>query len=394
MQGSTEVQGVYLASLDDPKGKRIVATDARAVFSPPDTLLFLRQGTVLAQRFDVNSAALVGEPVRLAERVLTEGAFNAAALTASTTGLIAYREGSGNELRWVDRTGRSLGVLTHDPAPQNCPEISPDGQHVALDRSVAGNRDIWIMELSRNVGRRFTFDAAIDATPVWSPDGARLAFRSLRTGVNQIYIKAANGAGTEEHIPAGAKESVGLADWLNDGKTLLISVLTPATSLDLLTYSLTDRTMVPVANTPFEEREGQFSPDGKWLAFASNESGRMEIWVQAYPNAGQKWQVSTNGGSQPRWKGDSRELFYIAANGALMAAPFTASPATKSGSASVRIQTPVALFTPLITTAQGGFIRQQYAVSKDGNRFLLNAIAEDAANAPVTIISNWRGLAR
>jgi eukaryotic-like serine/threonine-protein kinase len=388
VQGSTEVQGIYFASLDDPKGKRLMSSDARAVLTAPNTLLFLRQGSVFAQRIDETSGTLSGEPAKLADRVMFDGAFNTAAVTASATGLIAYREGSENELTWVDRSGKPLGVVPFpDPAPLNCPEISPDGTRVAMDRTVNGNRDIWLIELDRKVARPFTFDTGIDATPLWSPDGTRILFRSNRTGTNQLYVKAANGATPEERVPA-SEMSIGVSDWSRDGNVILFTALDPATSLDLWAYSIADRKATPVVRSPFEEREGQFSPDGKWLAFASNESGRMEVWVQAFPQSGEKWQVSTSGGWQPRWRHDGRELFYVAANGSLMAATFAAS------NGRVQTGTPAALFHPRLSTAQGGLIRHQYAVSADGQRFLLNAVADEAANAPVTIIANWRALTR
>jgi serine/threonine protein kinase/Tol biopolymer transport system component len=388
VQGSTEVQGIYLASLDDPKGKRLMSSDARAMFMAPDTLLFLRQGTVLGQRLDLTSGALSGEPLKLADRVMFDGAFNTAALTASTTGLIAYREGSENELAWVDRSGKSLGVVPMtDPAPQNCPEISPDGKRVAIDRTVNGNRDIWLFDLERKVPRKFTFDSGIDATPLWSPDGTQIVFRSNRTGTNQLYVKAVNRDTPEERLPA-SEMSIGVSDWSRDGKIILFMAVDPATSLDLWAYSIADRKSRPVVKSQFEDREGQLSTDGKWLTFATNDSGRMDVFVQAFPDAGERFAVSTSGGSQPRWRRDGRELFYIAANGSLMAATFSAAGGR------VQIGTPTALFHPRISTAQGGLLRHQYAVSVDGQRFLLNAVAEEAAKAPITIIANWHGPAR
>lgn len=258
---------------------------------------------------------------------------------------------------------------------------------MAIDRTVNGNRDIWLIELARPVAHRFTFDTGIDATPIWSPNGTQIAFRSNRTGINQIYVKATNSAAPEERVPA-SELGIGVSDWSRDGRVILFVALDPATSLDLWAYSTADRKATPVVRSPFEERDGQFSPDGKWLAFATNESGRMEVWVQAFPQASEKWQVSTSGGSQPRWRRDGRELFYIAANGSLM------STVSATSNGRVQTSTPTALFHPRISTAQGGLLRHQYAVSGDGNRFLLNAVAEEAANAPVTIIANWRGLSR
>jgi Tol biopolymer transport system component len=359
------------------------------VFAPPDTVLFLRQGTAFAQRLDLTAGELEGDPVEVARQIMFDGAFNAAAIT-SGHGLIAYRTGSGNELLWVDRAGKSLGVVQAiAPSSQYSPEISPDGRRVALDRTVNGNRDIWVLDLSREVASRFTFDTGIDATPIWSPDGARIAFRSNRTGVNQIYVKAAGGVAAEERLPT-FDLGVGVSDWSRDGRTLLFGALDPATSLDLWALPIGgDGTPFPVAQTPFEERDGQLSPDGRWVAYTSNASGRPEVYVQAFPEAAERWQVSTGGGSQPRWRGDGAELFYVAAGGMMTAVSF----AVNATAASPSTGTPIALFPARIVSAQGGLLRHQYAVTADGQRFLLNAVAEDAANAPVTVVANWPGFA-
>src|SRR5262249_39065850 len=197
------------------------------------------------------------------------------------------------------------------------------------------------------------------------------------------------GSGVEERIPI-ADLSVGVSDWSSDGRTILFTALDSVNALDLWTIPAVGdpRTPVPVARTPFEERDGQFSPDGKWLALASNESGRLEVYVQPFPQSGAaRHRISTAGGTQPRWRRDGRELYFLGADGAIMAVPVTLSPA------GVTSGTPAPLFNPRITTAQGGLLRHQYSVSADGSRFLVNAVSEEAANAPINIILNWRGLA-
>jgi Tol biopolymer transport system component len=308
-------------------------------------------------------------------------------ISASTSGLIAYRSGSANELIWTDRAGNPTGSPIAHSDPPNCPELSPDGRWIAFDRTVNGNRDVWLLELARNVTRRFTFDSGIDATPIWSPDGNRIAFRSNRTGVNQIYLKATTGGtGSEERLPL-SDLSVGVSDWSTDGQTLLFVVVDPKTTIDLWAIRLDgDRKPFVVANTPFEERDAQFSPDGKWIAYASNESGRMEIYIQGFPQPGQKFQVSTTGGTQPRWRHDGRELFFVGAGGAMMASSVNAK-----GGTTIDTGAPAVLFPARLFPAQGGLLRHQYAVNADGSRFLLNAVAESTANAPITVIANWRG---
>ena len=389
VQGNAKVQGVYLASLDQPKGRRLFESGTRAVFAPPSTLLFLQQNTLLAQRFDAAAGALAGEAVRISDSIASDAAFNSSAISASDTGLIAYRAGSANELSWVDRAGKTMQILTFaEHGPQNCPELSPDARRVAMDRTVGGNRDIWIYELTRSIATRFTVQGGIDATPIWSPDGKWILYRSNRAGTNQLYLKPAIGVGAEENLKTGDLSS-GAGDWSPDGKTILFSVADPATGIDLWGLRLEgDRKPFPVVKTSFEERDPQFSPDGKWIAFASNESGRPEVYVQAFPAAEGKTQVSSSGGTQARWRRDGRELFYVASDGMLMAVPIGA---TRPGQP-IEAGAPAPLFRARVSSAGGGLLRQQYTVSADGKQFLINAISEEAARAPITIIANWRGL--
>jgi serine/threonine protein kinase len=390
IQGGPETLGVYLASLDDVKGRRLVATDTNGLLEPPDRLLFLRQGTLFSQRFDMAAGSLVGDPTVVAEQLAYDSAFNIAAMSASSAGVIAYRAGSagGQQLVWLERGGKQSDLIRlGESAAQNCPELSPDGRRIALDRTVNGNRDIWILEPARNVETRFTFDSAADATPIWSPDASRVVFRSVRSGTWDLYQKPASGAGSEERILATQHYKVP-ADWSSDGRFLLYATQDPTTNLDLWAMPLEgDRKPFPVVKTIFEEREGQFSPDARWVAYASNESGQFQIYAQSFPDAaGGKWQVSTTGGVQPRWRRDGKELFYLAPDGTLMAVPMVPPAAGRS----VEAGSPVKLFSTSINAGQGGMLRQQYAVSSDGQRFLINAVPEAAAVAPITIVLNWK----
>jgi Tol biopolymer transport system component len=289
----------------------------------------------------------------------------------------------------VDRTGKTVQVLAFAEAgPQNCPELSPDGRRVAMDRTIGGNRDVWIYELPRSIATRFTVEGVIDATPIWSPDGRSVLYRSNRTGINQLYIKPATGVGAEEHLKT-SDLATGVGDWSPDGKTILFSLVDPAAGVDLWAVRLEgDRKPFPVVKTAFDERDPQFSPDGKSIAFVSYESGRAEVYIQAFPNAEGKLQVSSGGGTQPRWPRGGRELFYVAADGMMMAVPIGDTSAGQP----IEAGTPVPLFRARVSTAGGGVLRQQYTVTADGKRFLINAISEEAAAAPITIIANWRGL--
>ena len=236
----------------------------------------------------------------------------------------------------------------------------------------------------RGGSTRLTFDASSDTTPLWSPDGTRIAFTSNRTGAYDLYVKPSNGSGAEERI-VDSPNTKQAQDWSRDGRWLVYYEVKPAAGRDLWVVDMAraDRTPRVVANTPAEETLAQFSPDGRWVAYQTNESGRFEVVVQPFPGAGGKWQVSTAGGVAPRWRADGRELYFLAPNATMMAVPVTAA------GTSFETGTPVALFPTRIV--EGGTVTQnraQYAVARDG-RFLINQPVADATAAPITLILNW-----
>jgi len=385
-----ETRGVYISQLEGSETRRLLDADAPAVYDSSGHLLFVRQGTLFAQRFDPDRLTLTGTASSLDEQVMFDAGLNLAALSTSAAGPIVYRAGSAGGIRrqliWFDRSGKNVGrVGDADSAGLGNPSHSPDGQRVALQRTVNGNQDLWLLEVARGVLTRFTFDAANDANPTWSPDGRRIVFASNRKGAYDLYQKPATGAGSEELLLTTPQNKV-VADWSRDGRFLLYRSPDPKTSYDIWALPLDGaRKPFPVVQTNFEERDGQFSPDGKWIAYQSNESGRFEIYVQPFPGPGGKWQISTNGGAQVRWRGDGKEVFYIALDDRLMAAPIRLAP---DGQA-VEAGTPV----PLFTTRAGGAVQfpftQQYLVSPDGQRFLMNTVTEEATS-PITVLLNWK----
>jgi Tol biopolymer transport system component len=266
-------------------------------------------------------------------------------------------------------------------------ELSPDGNRVAVNRSVNGNFDVWLIDVARGIPTRFTFDAAPDLRPVWSPDGTHIAFQSPRKGVVNLYWKLSSGAGSDELLLESDQEKVA-NDWSSDGRFLLFSNSDPQTSSDLWVLPFFgDKKPFPFLKTPFEERNGQFSPDGKWIAYQSNESGRFEIYIQPFPGPGGKFQISTDGGAQPRWNKNGKEIFYVSLDSKMMVAPVKLSPDGQS----LETSAPVTLFP--VRIAEGtlpGVARQQYAVSSDGQRFLVNLAADEGAVSPITLIYNWK----
>jgi Tol biopolymer transport system component len=329
----------------------------------------------VAQRLDLERKALTGDPVILAD--------SAAGVSVSTTGLVAYRSGeiNGRQLAWFDRMGKALGTVGESGALSS-PELSPDGRRIAIDRAIQGNRDVWLMDVARGAFTRFTFDAAADGFPLWAPDGSRIAFESARTGSWDIWLKPSSGVGMEERI-LGTPSNEWPLDWSMDGRFLLYYQDGGKTGADLWALPMTgdDRAPIAVANTRFEETTGEFSPDGRWVAYETNESGRFEIIVQPFPNPTGKWQVSTSGGMRPRWRADGSELYFVALDGKLMAAPVAAKPSAFEAG------TPVTLSLTPIRGLVGAVPKHQYVVSPDG-RFLINTEL-DGADAPITLIQNW-----
>ncbi len=305
----------------------------------------------------------------------------------SGAGVVAYRSGerASRNLTWVDRTGKIVGMAGEPDANDLLwPELSPEGRRVAMQRTVQGNPDIWLLDLARGGRTRLTLDAARDTNPLWSPDGMRLAFGSNRTGTFDLYVKPSNGSGAEERL-VNSPNTKAPQDWSRDGRWLVYYEVNPTSGPDLLALDMTsqDRTPRVVTNTPATEVLAALSPDGRWVESQTNESGRFEVVVQSFPDAGGKWPVSTAGGAAPRWRADGKELYFLAPDATMMAVRVTVA------GTSFEAGTPVALFPTRIV--DGGTVainRPQYAVARDG-RFLINQPVGDATAAPITLILNW-----
>jgi Tol biopolymer transport system component len=379
--GPLESQGIYVGSLDSMETSRLLDAESAPVFAPPDFVLFARQGAVVAQRVNMTTLQTIGDPVPVARQVATpQGTVASVALSASTTGPVAYRPDAGErQLQWVDRSGRQIGVIGgSDPAQPSEVRLSPDGGTVAMHRMVSGNLDVWLQETARDARRRFTTDPAREYGIVWSPDSSRIIFGSTRKkGVVDLYERSVSGAGAET-ILLESPESKNLYDWSSDGRWIVFATQSPKTARDLWALAMdgekNEKTPIAVAQTMSEEREARFSRDGRWIAYESNESGRFEIYAQPFPGQGGKSQISTGGGTFPRWHRDGRSLFYLDQANRVMTVSVTPNgPKVEAG-------TPVALF-PL---PQGA----AFEVSPDGQRFLINEITKEPS--PITILLNWK----
>jgi dipeptidyl aminopeptidase/acylaminoacyl peptidase len=300
------------------------------------------------------------------------------ALSASAAGPVAYRPTAGErQLRWVDRSGRQVGVLGGpDSAQPGYARLSPDGRSVALIRMDNGNADVWLMETARDARQRITLDPAREFMPIWSPDSSGIVFGSTRKGGVDFYEGSVSSPGAER-VLLESPENKNAWDWSPDGRWILYSALTPNTARDLWVLPLEgERTPVAVAQTAAEETNARFSPDGRWIAYQSNESGQHEIYVQPFPGSGVRSQISTGGGTRPQWarNGKGLFLFYLDQSDRVTTVPVTPNgPRVEPG-------TPVALFRLPRGAA--------YEAAPDGQRFLINEITKEPS--PITVLLNWK----
>jgi eukaryotic-like serine/threonine-protein kinase len=304
---------------------------------------------------------------------------------------LVYLSGSGvqqQELAWLDRSGKRLGTLAKTGFIRN-PAISPDDRAVAVSfrDPQTGTADIWLADVARNAISRFTSVVGAGSGadfPAWSPDGKRIAFsiRPPDSVQRNLYSQVANGTGQPELLAHATGSDMGPYSWSQDGKFIVYAQGTGKTKRDIWLLPLEgDRKPVPYLNTPANEDFPQFSPDSRWMAYASDESGQNQVYIQAVPQNGTRVQVSAAGGSQPRWRRDGKELFYISADQKMMAAPIQAS------NASIEAGTPKALFEGAPEPSQGVYVYQPTA---DGQRFLVTAPLNEGASPRLTVVLNWR----
>jgi serine/threonine protein kinase len=387
--GPDAVAGVYLGAVGDGQVTRLIGADALGGYAAPGWLTYIQDGTLLARRLDLRNRVLEGDPVVIADDVWYAASFNnrASGFSASHSGVMAYRTviQPRRQLIWFDRRGAPLGPIGPADATLTSPVVAPDGRRVAVGRTVQRQMEVWILDALRAV--RFTFGATGSTTrfPLWSSDGARVAY--TRSGITDggRFVKSSNGAGTETPVSPTAAPGVsfnGMTDWSEDGRFILAD----KAPLDIWVIPTDGGQPFPFIDaTPYAERLAQFSPDGRWVTYQSNESGRAEIYIRPFPPASGQWPVSTAGGTQPRWSADGREIYWIAPDAKLMAAPVRMVGTT------VNVGAPVVLFQTRIY--RGGAEnpeRGQYDVAADG-RFLINTVIDDSAPPPITVVQHWRG---
>jgi serine/threonine protein kinase/Tol biopolymer transport system component len=389
VNGAPERRGVYVGSLGDSATRRILPGAIAATLSSSGYLLFAIDGALFAQKFDPNRLEPVGERVRVADSIATDrtavaGSPDGAAVSASIAGPIVYRARPAqddHQLIWFDRSGNEVTRLGTPSAGGLAPSLSPDGRRIAVSRLMDGNRDIWVLDLDRNVFSRFTFDSAVELSPFWTPDGRSILFASNRRGILSIYQKSV--AGGDEQPLLMTEQNVNTADISPDGRMMFFSRADPKTLRDLWAKRLGSADPpFPISRTPGQDLNGEFAPNGEWFAYQSSESGRYEVSVRKFSGDASAIQVSSEGGTQPRWRQDGRELFYLGLDRQLVAVPVAFS----SDGQTVKVGAPSRLFQTRIggsNTLQG-----EYLVAPDGQRFLLDTPIRDVT-PPITVILNW-----
>jgi Tol biopolymer transport system component len=367
---------IFLSRLGSTKSELLLRDALGAAWHPSGYVLFVRQGALLAQRFNLDEGKTVGSEVSVTDGVLTSDFGVGTALSVSRSGIVAYRRGrTTRQLAWFDRSGRQTRQSDVRSSDLRWPAISAKGR-VAL--SSTRDRQIWLIDTDASAPTQLTFSPGGKATPLWSSDQQWIAFLDFADG--SIRRKRANGTGSEEALFTGKTGSP--TDWSPDGKWILLNSGVPAADLNVLPLHGTQQVRPYLANPAFVETRGVFSPNGRWVAYDSNESGRFEIYVRPFPDPtrGQS-KVSTDGGSFARWSRDGRELYYLSPAGTLMVVPvniaadvFSHGPARE-------------LFRTRTAVTEMNDVVHPYDVSADG-RFLMRVPGEEELS-PITLLLNW-----
>ena len=369
--------------LDTGERRTLIEDGADPQYLNTGRLAYLRGQTLMAAPFDLRALRITGSPAAMLDgiRPAWPASESLKAFAVSPSGSLAYLAGRvglyERELVWVDRKGATRAILA-DWRPYDDPNLSPDGSRLAV--TIEGEvQNLWVCDLARGNLTRVTFEAGFDMAPVWSPDSKHLAFTAARRGAFALARKSSDGTGSEEVLFSSA-DRMYPTSWSRDGKFLAFVHVAPETGWDVWVLPLSgDHKPIPLLRTPFREMSPVFSPDSRWLAYSSDETGRNEVYVRPFPNEGGRWKISTDGGVQPRWSGNGRELFYR--NGTKMLA---VDMDTRNGFAASQ---PRLLF-------EGAYrmnvnLVAAYDVTADGQRFVMQRSRQDAGGDQIHVVLNW-----
>jgi len=391
-----EDDAVFLGSLDTSEMPKMIARASSNVAFVNNVLLYANGPTLMGMPFDGTHLEPAGDPFPVAENVHFEGGSSRSAFAVSENGILAYQSSTTAApymtLFWRDRTGKPLGSINHASIYYSSLRLSPDGQRIAIvhPNAQGSNNDVWLYEINRKVWSRFTFDDGSDGTPIWSPDGKSIVFPSDRSGVySDLFIKTTSGEANEVLL-LQSDLSKSPTDWSRDSRFLAYYANKPGSGnydIWILPMNVTAQGKAEpfvFLQTEFSEGRPSFSPDGRWIAYQSNESGQYEIYIRPFPGPGGKWQVSTTGGSRPRWRGDGTELFFLSSDFRMMSAQIML------GATSVEVGKvePLFLFPDLVGNGGG---RDLYDVTSDGQKFLVESSPGYELSMRLTLVVNWIG---
>ncbi|MGH9255893.1 MAG: protein kinase domain-containing protein [Vicinamibacterales bacterium] len=390
---------IRVGSLDSEETRNLLTADSKAQYAAPGYLLFVRQGTLMAQPFDASRVELTGDPFPVAEGISFNAATGVSAFSVSENGVLTYRvvPPAATNVTWFDRSGKRLQSIG-EPGDYRDVSLSPDGARAIVHRHEdPSGGGLWLLDFARGTNSRLTFDASHNDSANWSPDGNRVVFWSDRHGgVRNLYQKLASGVGQDDLLLKSA-EPKDPSDWSSDGRFVIYVNQHPKTGADLWVLPLTgDRKPIPFLLSEFNEGHGRLSPNGVWMAYTSTETGRNEVYVQPFPASGAKWQISTSGGAQARWRRDGKELYYLA--GASGGETTVMAVEVRTTESPFEVSVPRMLFRTRIarqgatpqSQSLGTTTESSYGVTADGQRFLiLTPPVAATAQEPITIVLNW-----
>src|SRR5579862_9168763 len=381
--GRLDKNMIVLGTLDSDEKHNLVNASTNALYAEPGYLLYWRDNALVAQRLDLRSYSLTGEPHVINDAVQYSPQTNLAVFAVSGNVLVAQTGGgkgaAPSQLTWFDRHGKPLGTVGPLALVAN-PKLSPDLRRVVVDQTDMDGRhvNVWTYDLSGDASSRLTFGLGLEEVPLWSPDGKQVIYASDDTLFFSLYVTSADGSGTSEKILDLNSQYQTPWDWSRDGKYIL-------TRKNVFVWSMTirDRQAQPLVQKSWQVRNAQFSPDGKFVAYASDETGNFEIFVSPFPAFDSKWQVSRgSGGEEPRWRGDGKELFYLAPDRKLIAVDIKTSPNFEVG-----VPVPLFLTSPQPPVSALHFF--SYDVTADGQKFLVNTRSATTSASPLSVMLNW-----
>jgi Tol biopolymer transport system component len=386
LTAAPDSRGIYVGQLDGSSSRRLLDADAGGVYTNGH-VLFIRQTNVFAQEFDVQRLELKRSPFQIADGVFGWAGGQSLTLSAGAEAF-AFRAGTARFVRqftWVDRSGNQMTTVSDRLANPDGISYSPDRSQLVFFERGATSSDLWVLDTRRGFVSRFTDDPDEDIFPLWARDGNHIIYTAVHHGQVSLYQRSI-GTDRRELLLTAQTEPTFASDISPDGRDLVYQRLNAKTGWDIWALALgPDGKSVPVVQTDADERSARLSPDGRWLAFVSNNSGVFEVYVQPFPGPGRRLQVSAKGGDQPQWRPDGAELFYLALDGTLTAV--SVKPAADRQS--IDIGPPVPLFVAQVGGAVIPVLAANYAASADGQRFLINRLLRDAGGTPLRVVLNW-----